>query len=112
MKNVHGAVENGLTLNQYSRIVDFVEKNIFDGCGGRKIRSIHLIETGNLFRRGKVSSIYSRSYNYMNRYHLPPITNLQRIIQNITKVTKGNNIYADWIQNPETLEVVLLRVIA
>lgn len=112
MKNIYGAVENGLTLNQYSRIVDFVERNIFDGCGGRKIRSIHLIETGNLFRRGKVSSIRSRSYIYLNRYRLPPITNFQRIIENITKVTRGNDIYANWIQNPETLEVVLRQLIA
>lgn len=112
MKTIYGAVENGLTLNQYSRIVDFVERNIFDGCGGRKIRSIHLIETGLLFRRGKVSSIYSRSYIYLHRYRLPPITNLSRIVENITKVTKGNQIYAEWIQNPETLETVLRRLIA
>jgi hypothetical protein len=112
MKTIYGTVENGLTLNQYSRIVDFVEKNIFDGCGGRKIRAIHLIETGTLFRRGNVSSIRSRSYIFMNRYRLPPITNIDMIVENITKATKGNEVFAEWIQNPITLKFVLRQLIS
>ena len=113
MNNIYGAVSNGLTLSQYSRIVDFVEQNIFDGCGGRKIRSIYLMENGKMFRRGKVSQIQSRcrSYVCLTQKKIVPITNLDRIVANIVNVTSDNPIFADWIKNREELKTRILEII-
>jgi len=104
-KKIFGSVENGLTRKQFDSIVDYVEKMIFDGCGGRKMRTMYLIETGKMFKKGRVSDLKIRSavFSRTNKTHAP-ITNMDRIVTNILSATvKNSNRYAAWMQDESTL---------
>lgn len=108
-KKIFGSVENGLTRKQFDSIVDYVEKMIFDGCGGRKMRTMYLIETGKMFKKGRIHDVKIRSYTFhcKNTTHAP-ITNMDRIVTNILSATvKNSNRYAAWMQDESTLRIAL-----
>lgn len=108
-KKIFGSVENGLTRKQFDSIVDYVEKMIFDGCGGRKMRTMYLIETGTMFKKGRITNVKIRSYTFANKNKThAPITNMERIVSNILSVTvKNSNKYAAWMQDENTLRIAL-----
>lgn len=104
------AVENGLTRQQYDRIVAYVEKMIFDGCGGRKMRTMYLIETGKMFKKGNVKTAKMRSYYISTKYRgISPISNMDRIIHNILNVTEDDksNRFPGWMKDETTLRIAL-----
>lgn len=108
MKSKFGAVENGLTRKQFDAVVSFVEKMIFDGCGGRKLRTMYLIETGKMFKKGRVSELYIRTNIFANKYKtVAPITNIDRIIANIQKSIKGSNKYPAWMYDEQILRIAI-----
>lgn len=109
MKKNFPSDENGLNRKQYESIVEYVEKMIFDGCGGRKIRTMYLIETGKMFRRGRVSDLKVRSYYISNKYKdVAPITNMDRIIYNIQKaISNQTNKYPAWMFDENMLRLAL-----
>jgi hypothetical protein len=107
-KKIFGSVENGLNRKQFDSIVDYVEKMIFDGCGGRKMRTMYLIETGKMFKKGNVKTVKMRSYYISTKYRgISPISNMDRIIHNILNVVSGNNKYPVWMQDENTLRIAL-----
>lgn len=108
-KKTFAAVENGLNRKQYEMLVDFVEKMIFDGCGGRKLRAFYLLETGKFLAGNRAKS--SHSYQFFRNYESSPITNIERIIHNISSVTSANIKYATWLRDKDILRQHLAEVI-
>lgn len=107
-KKIFGAVENGITRKQFDSIVDYVEKMIFDGCGGRKIRSLYLIETGKMFKKGRVNDLNFRTKYFSYKYkNLAPITNIDRIVYNIMNAIKDNNKYPAWMNDEKILRIAI-----
>ena len=108
-QQVFGAVENGLTKEQFGKIVKFVEKTVFDGCGRRKLRAFYLLETGKILVATRAKA--SRSYYFYKNYDSSPITNIDRIIHNISAVTSLNHKYANWLRDKDILKQHLAEVI-
>lgn len=108
-QQIFGAVENGLTKEQFGKIVKFVEKNVFDGCGRRKLRAFYLLETGKFLAGNRTKT--SHSYQFFRNYESSPITNIDRIIHNISSVTSMNHKYATWLRDKDILRQHLEEVI-
>lgn len=106
-KVVFGAVKNGLSRRQFDKIVEFVEKEIFDGCGGRKIRAFHLIENGQFLGPGKLTKI-PRSYVLSLKFNPAPITNIDRIANNIVSAVRPFPNYAYGLRTVESVKSRLL----
>ena len=111
VRPIFGAVENGITRRQFDRILKFVQAEIFDGCGLRKIRAFHLIENGEFLGHGKIAKV-PRSYTFSLKYpRHSPITNIDRIVENIVRAVKPFPNYAFGLRTPESLKNRLLAEI-
>jgi hypothetical protein len=70
---------------------------------------MYLIETGKMFKKGRIRDVEIRSYRFhRNNKNHAPITNMDRIVANILSATvKNGNKYPAWMQDETTLRIAL-----